>query len=119
MLSLQIRNETRGTILVPKARVADTFWLRLKCLMFTSSLPDGEALVLSPCSSVHMFFMQYALDLVFVDRKWKVVACVNNLKPWRLTRPYWSAHTCVELNPGAIEDSGTQVGDSLRPDPPL
>lgn len=111
---MEIRNETRDRLVVPEARWADSFWLRLKGLMFTAELPRGRALVLSPCNSVHMFFMRYALDLIFTDAQFKVVALRPEIKPWRCTWLFRGAVHCIEANPGVIAESETQVGDQLR-----
>ncbi|MBZ0252169.1 MAG: DUF192 domain-containing protein, partial [Candidatus Methylomirabilis sp.] len=53
-----IRNLSRGTVLAPRARDAATFLSRFLGLMGRAGLPEGEALVIAPCNSIHMFFMR-------------------------------------------------------------
>ena len=42
-------------------------------LMGKRELKDGAGLYLKPCSSIHMFFMRIALDVVFVDADGQIV----------------------------------------------
>jgi uncharacterized membrane protein (UPF0127 family) len=82
-------------------------------LLATPSLPPGEGLLIERTQSIHMFFMRYPIDVVFVDRQAKVTRTVAGLRPWRVI--WWArgARDCVELPVGAIEASGTVRGDQL------
>ncbi len=110
----RIRNQTKGTILAEKARVAETFVQRAKGLLGTDSLPNGEGLFIRPCNSIHMFGMRYAIDAVFVDRDLKVVAVLHSIKPGRMSRIYGRAHSCLELPAGMAKSSDTESGDRLE-----
>lgn len=80
-------------------RVAQTFWSRLRGLLFRPALIGNQALYLAPCSSVHTFFMTYNIDVVFVDRNGCVMKVVMRLRPWRIA---WcrGAHAALELRAG-------------------
>jgi hypothetical protein len=60
-----------------------------------------------------MFFMKFAIDAVYIDRKRRVRKTVRNLRPWRMSICL-SAHSVIELPVGVIECSGTQKGDQLE-----
>jgi uncharacterized membrane protein (UPF0127 family) len=60
-----------------------------------------------------MFFMKFAIDVVYVDRKNTVRKIVRNLKPWRVSACL-SAHSVVELPVGVIDSSSTRKGDQLE-----
>ena len=81
--------------------------------MFTSPLPAGGGLVIEPCSSIHMFFMRYPLDILFLDKQGKVVFMYRGIKPWRLGRVVRGARLAIELPEGTIAESGTQIGDTV------
>jgi uncharacterized protein len=81
---------------------AATFWQRLGGLLARPRLQAGEALVLAPCSSVHTFFMRYAIDVVFVDRQGRVLKVVHHLHPWR-GAVCWRAHAAIELLAGQAQ----------------
>jgi uncharacterized membrane protein (UPF0127 family) len=66
-----------------------------------------------PCESVHTFFMQFPLDLVYLDRKQRVKKIRSNVLPWRVSLCL-SAHSVLELPSGTIRDSQTEVGDSVE-----
>ena len=108
-----IRNTTRGTSLADKARGAKSFASRVRGLMFTDPLVPGEGLVITPCNSIHMFFMRYPLDVVFLDAQNRVLFLYEGIKPWRVGRIVKGAKTAVELPERTISTSGTQVGDIM------
>ena len=109
-----ITNKTRGTTLATGGRRARGFLARGRGLMFTRELPEGEGLVIEPCSSIHMFFMRYALDVLFLDREGRVLFMYKGIKPWRMGRVVRGARVAVELPEGTIERSGTEVGDRVE-----
>ncbi len=108
-----IRNETQGTVLADKASRAGSFLARGRGLMMSPPLPEGGGLVIDPCNSIHMFFMRYPLDIIFLDREGKVVFLYKGIKPWRVGRIVRGARMAVELPEGVIGRTGTRVGDVL------
>ena len=110
---IEIQNRTRGTTLASKARVAKNFVARGRGLMFTDPMSPGEGLIIAPCNSIHMFFMRFPLDIVFVDAQNRVLFMYEGIKPWRLGRIVRGAKSAIELPEGTIAASGTQVGDIL------
>jgi uncharacterized membrane protein (UPF0127 family) len=105
------RNQANGAVVAPNVSVADSVWPRFKGLMLRGPLAEGEALLIRPCNSVHMFFMRFALDIVFLDKEGTVVRVVSDLKPWRVALGGKGAHDALELPSGAA--SGVSVGDKL------
>ena len=113
-----IRNVTRDTVVASAERWARSYNERTRGLLDSDGLAPGEALVISPCNSVHMFGMKFAIDVLFVKKDGTVVRAIRNLKPWRATRIYFTAKHTIELPVGAIEASATEPGDELEWDPP-
>lgn len=111
MKQVSVRNQATGAVIAPFTSVADSVWPRFKGLMFHPPLAEGEALFIRPCSSVHMFFMRFPLDIVFVDREGAVVKVVRDLRPWRMALGGKGAHSALELASGAA--AGVSVGDRL------
>ena len=64
--------------------VADTSEKRRVGLLKHERLEPGGGLWISPCESVHTFFMKFPIDVVFVDRQGFAVKIVRNLRPWRI-----------------------------------
>ncbi len=111
---VRIENVTRGTTVGERVRVASSSRDRTVGLLRTPEVKPGEGLWIERSPSIHMFFMRYAIDAVFVSRADRVTTVVPNLKPWRVV--WWArgARDCLELRAGAAAESGTQVGDELR-----
>ena len=87
---------------------------RLRGLLGRDSLPDGAALVIEPCTSIHTFFMRFSIDAAFLDRAGRVVRAISNLRPWRATRIYPKAAMVVELPAGTLRRTDTREGDALH-----
>jgi uncharacterized protein len=64
-----------------------------------------------------MFFMRFAIDIVFLGRGGKVVKVNRNLKPWRVSSMVFGARLALELPAGAAEASGTEPGDQIKFEP--
>lgn len=107
-------NRTRGCLLAERTERASTASERMKGLLGRRDLPRGQGLLISPCNSIHMFFMRFAIDVLFLDREGKVVRAIPRLRPWRATRVYLSARSVLELWAGALEETGTGPGDVIE-----
>ncbi|MCX5714888.1 MAG: DUF192 domain-containing protein [Candidatus Omnitrophica bacterium] len=110
---MKIINLTKNTVLSENATIADTPLSRTKGLLGRKGLLPQEALVLKPCNSIHTLFMQFPIDVLFVDREFKVVAAIPALKPYRLSKIYFSASFAIEFSTGIIASSRTSFGDTL------
>jgi uncharacterized membrane protein (UPF0127 family) len=110
---LRVTNLTRGSEVATRVRRADRAWSRMVGLLGRRSLAEDEGLILTPCTSVHTFFMLFPIDLLYLDREHVVVKAVRALRPFRLSACLRGGHSTLELPAGAIEASGTQVGDRL------
>ena len=110
---VRIDNLTRGTPVAERCRVATSLRERTVGLLATPSLVAGDGLLIERTQSIHMFFMRYAIDVVFIDRGARVTRVVSALRPWRVV--WWArgARDCLELPVGALAASATAVGDQL------
>ena len=102
-----------GEVVCHKMLVTRNIFLRMKGLMFSSDLPGCDGFLISPCNSIHTFFMRYPLDIVFLDNKFKVVKVFYNLNPWRMTRIYFTSHQVLEMKAGTLKKNLNQ-GDTLE-----
>ena len=62
--------------------IADSFLTRFAGLMFRKKMPVATGLLLAPCNSVHMCFMRFAIDVVYLDKEYNIIKIVKDLKPW-------------------------------------
>lgn len=120
-----ILNETKATILAQKAELADTFLRRGIGLMFRRT-PKAMILRLARESrlgaAIHMAFMSFSLDLIWLSSSLKVVDIKEGAKPfslfkpgtWRIYLPSVPARYVLELPVGTVDRSQTTVGDQLQ-----
>src|SRR6185437_14260980 len=107
-----VRNETRNSVLADAAEVADTSATRRHGLLGRDNLPNGQALWIVPCESVHTWGMRFPIDVLYLDRKKRVRKLRKAMVPWRVSMCLL-AHSVMELPAGVIDKSGTQPGDQL------
>ena len=101
--------------------IADTFSARFFGLMGRASIAPGRGLFLSPCSSVHMCFMRFAIDVAYVARArgaegegWRVVKIARRLRPWIGLSACPGADAALELAAGEAERLGLETGMILE-----
>lgn len=92
-----------GETIATRVETADDAASRSKGLLGRDYLPDGAGLWIVPCPMIHTFFMQFSIDVLFLDRALKVVRVIENLKPWRLSPWVFSAHSVLELKGGSLK----------------
>lgn len=112
-MKIVVRNKTRNTVLADAAEVADTSAKRRTGLLKHDHLEPGQGLWVIPCESVHSFFMKFAIDLVYLDRKRRVRKLRHRMVPWRLSACL-TAQSILELPAGTLERTGTERGDQLE-----
>jgi uncharacterized protein len=113
MTFISVVNQTRGTLLGSRVRLADDMASRVRGFLFRPAPAGGEGILLSPCKAVHMYGVRFPLDVVFISEQGQVVATYRDLAPWRRSALHGSALHALELPAGTIRASGTLVGDVL------
>jgi uncharacterized protein len=83
-------------------------------LLGRRGLPEGVGLWIRPCSSVHMFGMRFAIDVVYLNRDCEVVKVVSHLKPWRVSAGGRRTHSTIELAAGEVARLGIVPGATIR-----
>ncbi|MEO5939916.1 MAG: DUF192 domain-containing protein, partial [Candidatus Limnocylindrales bacterium] len=117
------RNVSRGTVLAAELESADSLWAKFMGLMGRASLAPGGGLWLPASNGIHMMFMRFAIDAVFVgkpdaDGARPVVSIHERLPAWRGLVPLVrGAHGVLELPAGTIAASATVVGDRIALEP--
>ena len=102
----------RGDII--RAEVADSFLRRFRGLMLRRALPADGGLLLAPCASIHMCFMRFAIDAVYIDRDCRVLKVAAHLRPWLGLSVCPGAWGCIELASGEAARLGIAAGERLR-----
>lgn len=71
--------------------------------------------MLNPCSSIHTWFMRFAIDVVFLESDLTVLGMRERMKPWRMTA-WRGARSALELPAGTCERRRLRPGDRLALD---
>ena len=116
--SIRAINRTRDTTLCHHLEDAGGLAGQSRGLLGRDHLESGHGMLfirgrLEPFMWMHMFFMRFAIDIVFLDREDRVVHISRTLKPWRMSAVVLRARKAIELEAGAASRSDTRVGDSI------
>jgi uncharacterized membrane protein (UPF0127 family) len=101
-----------GAVVCASCLLADGPWLRMKGLLGRRELPGGEGILLRPASSIHMAFMRFPIDAVFLAHDLTVLKVVRDLAPWRMASKR-RAHSVLELPAGTCAAVGIAEGDRV------
>lgn len=110
---MHIINRTRGVALAREARIAGSWWSRLRGLLGKKGLKPGQGLVLAPCNAIHTCFMRFTIDVVFINDYGRVLEIYHTMAPFRFSARVKGAARVVELPAGILRQSDTRVGDVL------
>ncbi len=101
-----------GEVLAREIEVADTYFTRLKGLMFRCGLAEGKGLLLDPCPQIHTCFMRFNIDAIFFDKNGLVLYVAEQMKPWRFGRFVRGSRYTLEL-PGGSLGGRVKKGDEV------
>jgi uncharacterized protein len=117
--SMAARNVTTDHLLAARVETAAGLWAKFMGLMGRPSLAAGDALWLPDSNGIHMMFMRFPIDAVFLgaaggDGNRTVLAVHPQLPAWRGIVPLVrGAKGVIELPAGTIAATRTTVGDRV------
>ena len=115
--SMRLVDRTTGKLLASEVELADTFWRRFRGLMLRGKFQQGKALLFKFSKpgrhGVHMWFVRFSIDLVYLDSSFKVVELRAQLKRWRFYRPRATVSYLIELPAGTISRARVEVGHEI------
>jgi hypothetical protein len=106
-------------VLLWRLTVASSWLARLRGLIGRGALASGEGIYLPGTNGVHMLFMRFAIDCLFLgdrhaDGSRPVVSVRENLAPW--TGIVWwvrGARGAIEVPAGDVARAGVKAGDRV------
>jgi uncharacterized membrane protein (UPF0127 family) len=125
---LAARNVTRETLLAGELEVADSLFAKFMGLMGRPGLGEGAGMWLTGTNGIHMMFMRFPIDAVFLGRPAEgsdgagagadaarpVLSVHPGLRAWiGLVPLVRGAAGVLELPVGTIARTGTVVGDRV------
>ncbi|MCA1030984.1 DUF192 domain-containing protein [Bacillus timonensis] len=111
---VRIVNQENGMVLAKHVIFAYSFHKRLLGLMFTKTFPPGSAIHIKPCRSIHTFFMNYSIDVLYLSEEMEVLAVDEDLKPGKIGQAYVNVKSVIELPVGSIKRTSTMIGHKVK-----
>ncbi|HMC69707.1 MAG TPA: DUF192 domain-containing protein [Mycobacteriales bacterium] len=103
---------TEGTVVCDRCEIPESSFGRMRGLLGRTGLEPGSGMLIDSAPSVHMFFMRFPIDVVFLDRDRKVVGVRHGLRPWRVAGAR-GAVAALELPAGAAAAAAVEEGHVL------
>ena len=101
-----------GQVLACEIEMANTYFTRLKGLMFRREFAEKKVLVLDPCPQIHTCFMRFELDAIFCAPDGTVLHVVERMKPWRFSKFVRGARYTLEFTGGTLQNN-VHPGDKI------
>lgn len=97
---------------------AYNFYQRFKGLMFKKHFPAGSGLHISPCPSIHTFWMKFPVDVLYLSRQMEVLEVDKELHPGKIGKKVKGTASVIELPVGSIQAADLAPGDVLALEEP-
>jgi len=109
----KLLNTSKNQVLAARVETAKSFRQRLVGLLGRKELDKNSTLWIHKCNSIHTWFMQFPIDVLFVDEALRVQSIHQNIRPWRMTLPKRKADSVFEFAAGALSPFDLNEGDQL------
>ena len=103
---------SQGAVVCERCEIPETAFGRARGLLGRDGLESSAGMLIDRAGSVHMFFMRFPIDVVFLSRDRTVVGVKHGLRPWRVAGAR-GAVASLELAAGRAAEAGVERGDRL------
>jgi uncharacterized protein len=107
----RVRTES-GKLVCERCEIPESSFGRMRGLLGRDGLDPGDGMLIDRAGSVHMFFMRFPIDVVFLSRDRTVVRVKHRLAPWRVAGAR-RAVASLELPAGRAAEVGVEKGHRL------
>ena len=108
-------NKTKKTLLSKKPKFCKTLLSKTIGLMFAFK---PKTLIFAwkkeKILSLHMFFVFFPIDVLWLNKNKKVIQLKQNLKPFQIIIPKNPAQYVIEFRAGTIKKTKTQIKDLIK-----
>lgn len=110
---MSIINKDKGSTIAQEFEHCKNVFQQLRGLMFSKRKCLLFELGKEKRTPLHMFFVFFAIDVIYLDKTKKVVEMKRNLKPFWFYYPEKKAKFIIEAPSGVIDESCTERGDQV------
>ncbi len=107
---------SKNKVICKKKKILTSIPAKAAGLMFRKKITDtGYVFVFEKKQKIdiHMFFVFFPIDVLFLDKDKKVIELTENLKPFRLYFSKKESNYLIELPSGKIKNYKIKVGDKI------
>ena len=108
-----IQNNSNNKVLAKEYGLCNSLFSQARGLMFSKQKSLVFEFEKEKIVSLHMFFVFFPIDVVFLDETLRVVEIKENFKPFSFYIPKNKAKYVLELGSGSVASSGTKIGDVI------
>jgi uncharacterized membrane protein (UPF0127 family) len=83
--------------------IADSYVKRLLGYMFRKN-PHHSVIMITPCNSIHTFFMKFNIDVLFLNEHMQVIKKIENLRPRQVVTKVMGATVVLEAEKGIFNN---------------
>lgn len=110
---MKIVNKKRKTIVSKNAAIYSAYLKKARGLMFSKQKDIVFVQKKEEKVPLHMWFVFYPIDIVFLDKQKKIVEIKENFLPFTFYFPKHNAQYILELAEGSVKKSKLQLMDYL------
>lgn len=99
---------------IARVKMAWSFKDRCVGLIRQRALDVNEGLLLIPGGSIHTLGMQFPIDVVFLDRRLRILRLLDHLAPWRFAFAPAGTRYVLELRAGRIAQIELALNTSVH-----
>ncbi|RKQ33297.1 DUF192 domain-containing protein [Oceanobacillus halophilus] len=110
---MQLINVNTDQMIADDVKSAYTFMSRFKGLMMKKSIAENAGLHISPCSSIHTFFMKFSIDIIYLNQNNEIVGIEESLEPGKIGKRFADAKSVIELPAGTHKRTSTVIGQKV------
>jgi len=75
----------------------NSFFQKLQGLLGKTSIKSTEGIVLTKCKQIHTFGMKFPIDIVVLDKDFKIIDFISDLKANKISPYYRRSYYIIEL----------------------
>ncbi len=105
--------KNKNKILTKKAKVYQNIFSKALGLMFSKPKTLIFIFKKEKIIPLHMLFVFYPIDILFLNQNKKIVEIKENLKPFTFYTPKNKAKYVIELPNQTIQKTNTELGDTI------
>lgn len=94
---MELYNNSINIKIASQVIIANKYFSRMKGLLGRDGLSYDKCMVIYPCNSVHTYFMKFPIDVLFLNKEYKVVRIIENLRPFKVSPFVRKAYYVVEI----------------------